>query len=43
MLVFDRDASLDTPAYFVALEFDGDRVVVIRDFLLRDTRWKGSR
>ena len=33
MLVFDRAASLETPAYFVALEFDGDRVVVIRDFL----------
>jgi RNA polymerase sigma-70 factor, ECF subfamily len=33
MLVFDRDVSLDTPAYFVVLEFDGDRVVVIRDFL----------
>jgi RNA polymerase sigma-70 factor (ECF subfamily) len=25
--------SLDTPAYFVALEFAGDRVVGIRDFL----------
>ena len=33
MLVFDRDVSLDTPAYFVVLEFDGDHVVVIRDFL----------
>lgn len=33
MLVFDRDVSLDAPAYFVALEFQGDRVVVIRDFL----------
>jgi RNA polymerase sigma-70 factor (ECF subfamily) len=33
MLVFDRDVSLDTPAYFVTLEFDGDRVVAIRDFL----------
>jgi RNA polymerase sigma-70 factor (ECF subfamily) len=33
MLVFDSDASLDTPAYFVVLEFDGDRVLVIRDFL----------
>lgn len=33
MLVFDRDVSLDTPAYFVALEFDGDHVVGIRDFL----------
>jgi RNA polymerase sigma-70 factor (ECF subfamily) len=33
MLVFDRDVSLDTPAYFVAIEFNGDRVVAIRDFL----------
>ena len=33
MLVFDRDVSLDTPAYFVILEFDGERVVAIRDFL----------
>jgi RNA polymerase sigma-70 factor (ECF subfamily) len=33
MLVFDRNVSLDTPAYFVALEFAGDYVVDIRDFL----------
>jgi RNA polymerase sigma-70 factor (ECF subfamily) len=33
MLVFDRHVSLDTPAYFVALAFDGDRIVAIRDFL----------
>src|ERR1700689_3155399 len=33
MLVYDREISLETPAYFVALEFDGDRVVSIRDFL----------
>jgi RNA polymerase sigma-70 factor (ECF subfamily) len=33
MVVFDREVSLDTPAYFVALEFDGERVVAIRDFL----------
>jgi RNA polymerase sigma-70 factor, ECF subfamily len=33
MLVFDRAVSLDSPAYFVAIEFDGDRVVAIRDFL----------
>jgi len=33
MLVFDRDVSVDIPAYFVALEFDGDRIVTIRDFL----------
>jgi len=33
MLVFDRNVSLETPAYFVALTFDGDRVAVIHDFL----------
>jgi RNA polymerase sigma-70 factor (ECF subfamily) len=33
MLVYDREVSLDTPAYFVALDFDGDRVVSIHDFL----------
>jgi RNA polymerase sigma-70 factor (ECF subfamily) len=33
MLVFDRNVSLDTPAYFVALEFAGDHVVGVRDFL----------
>jgi RNA polymerase sigma-70 factor, ECF subfamily len=33
MLVYDRDISLGTPAYFVALDFDGDRVVSIHDFL----------
>lgn len=33
MLVYDREASLETPAYFVALDFDGDRVVSIHDFL----------
>jgi RNA polymerase sigma-70 factor (ECF subfamily) len=33
MLVFDRNVSLDTPAYFVALEFSGEQVVGIRDFL----------
>jgi RNA polymerase sigma-70 factor (ECF subfamily) len=33
MLVYDRGISLDTPAYFVALDFDGDRVVSIHDFL----------
>lgn len=33
MLVYDRRISLDTPAYFVALDFDGDRVVSIHDFL----------
>ncbi len=33
MLVYDRRVSLETPAYFVALDFDGDRVVSIHDFL----------
>jgi RNA polymerase sigma-70 factor (ECF subfamily) len=33
MLVYDRDVSLETPAYFVALDFDGDRLVSIHDFL----------
>lgn len=33
MLVFDRELSLDTPAYFVALRFAGDRVARIQDFL----------
>jgi RNA polymerase sigma-70 factor, ECF subfamily len=33
MLVFDRKVSLTKPAYFVALSFEGDRVVAIHDFL----------
>ncbi|MHB2008606.1 MAG: sigma-70 family RNA polymerase sigma factor [Acidobacteriaceae bacterium] len=33
MLVYDREASLETPAYFVALDFVGDRVVSVHDFL----------
>jgi len=33
MLVFDRNVSLETPAYFVALTFDGGRVAAIHDFL----------
>ncbi|MYN19829.1 sigma-70 family RNA polymerase sigma factor [Rugamonas sp. FT107W] len=33
MLVFDREVSLDVPAYFVALEFAGGQVIGIRDFL----------
>jgi RNA polymerase sigma-70 factor (ECF subfamily) len=33
MLVYDRGISLETPAYFVALDLDGDRVVSIHDFL----------
>ena len=33
MLVYDREVSLETPAYFVALDFDGDRLVSVHDFL----------
>lgn len=33
MLVYDREVSLATPAYFVTVDFDGDRVVSIHDFL----------
>ena len=33
MLVYDREISLETPAYFVAVDFDGDQVVSIHDFL----------
>jgi RNA polymerase sigma-70 factor, ECF subfamily len=33
MLVYDRQVSLGTPAYFVALGFDRDRVASIHDFL----------
>lgn len=33
MLVFDRMVSLEAPAYFVALTFDGDRIAAIHDFL----------
>jgi len=33
MVVYDRSVSLETPAYFVALDFVGDRVVSVCDFL----------
>jgi RNA polymerase sigma-70 factor (ECF subfamily) len=33
MIVYDREVSLETPAYFVATDFDGDRVVSVHDFL----------
>lgn len=33
MLVYDRQLSLQRPAYFVALSFDGDRIAAIHDFL----------
>jgi RNA polymerase sigma-70 factor (ECF subfamily) len=33
MVVYDRNVSLETPAYFVALDFLDDRVVSVHDFL----------
>jgi RNA polymerase sigma-70 factor, ECF subfamily len=33
MVVYDRNVSLEMPAYFVALDFIGDRVVSVHDFL----------
>lgn len=33
MIVYDREVSLETPAYFVTLDFEGDRLVSIHDFL----------
>jgi RNA polymerase sigma-70 factor (ECF subfamily) len=33
MVVYDRNVSLETPAYFVALDLVGDRVISVRDFL----------
>jgi len=33
MIVYDREISLETPAYFVSLYFEGDRLVSIHDFL----------
>jgi len=33
MLVYERAVSLNVPAYFVALDFEGGRVSCIRDFL----------
>ena len=33
MIVYDREVSLETPAYFVAIDFDGDRVASVHDFL----------
>ena len=33
MVVYDRHVSLEEPAYFVAVDFDGDRVVSVHDFL----------
>ena len=33
MLVYDRAVSLDAPAYFVVVDFAGDQVSAVRDFL----------
>jgi RNA polymerase sigma-70 factor (ECF subfamily) len=33
MVVYDRNVSLETPAYFVTLDFVDDRVVSVHDFL----------
>ncbi len=33
MLVYDREISLETPAFFVALRIERDRVIAIHDFL----------
>jgi len=33
MLVFDNAGSMDKPAHFVLLEWRGDRIAAIRDFL----------
>ena len=33
MIVYAREVSLETPAYFVAIDFDGDRVASVHDFL----------
>lgn len=33
MLVFEPVRSMERPAYFVLLEWRGDRIVAIRDFL----------
>jgi RNA polymerase sigma-70 factor (ECF subfamily) len=42
MLVFDRKLSLETPAYFVALTFEGGRVAAIHDFLFARYAMEGA-
>lgn len=42
MLVFDRRASLETPAYFVALTFEAGRVAAIYDFLFAPYAMEGA-
>lgn len=41
MLVFERQVDLETPAYFVALTFDGDRITAIHDFLYARYAFEG--
>ncbi|WP_064504882.1 sigma-70 family RNA polymerase sigma factor [Frateuria defendens] len=43
MLVYDREVSLDQPAYFVALSFNAERVVKIHDFLFARYAIEGVR
>ncbi|TPI18350.1 sigma-70 family RNA polymerase sigma factor [Mesorhizobium sp. B4-1-1] len=43
MLVYDREVSLDEPAYFIALSFDEERVVAIHDFLFARYAIEGVR
>lgn len=42
MLVFDRKVGIHTPAYFVALTFDGERVAAIHDFLFARYAMEGA-
>lgn len=43
MLVYDRDQSLDDPAYFVTLSFSDGMVVAIRDYLFARYATEGVR
>ncbi|TGQ42744.1 MULTISPECIES: sigma-70 family RNA polymerase sigma factor [unclassified Mesorhizobium] len=43
MLVYDREVSLDQPAYFVALSFSDGQVVSIHDFLFAHYAIEGVR
>jgi len=43
MLVYDREASLDQPAYFVALSFSDGQVTTIHDFLFARYAVEGVR
>ena len=42
MLVYDREVSLDAPAYFVVLDFEGGRVSRIHDFLYARYAMEGA-